>query len=267
MRKQHFPDTRYLDFLAKEAGEIITSNFQLGMKKEWKEDATPLTASDTQINELVIERFKHDYPHICVIGEEGSCQVDGAEYQVLCDPIDGTFPFCMGAPICAFCITVLKGDNPLSAVIYDPFMNRLWHANARGGAFLNNDPIRVSERNSVKGSMTCMVWWGGSGYNLHTVCEKIMNAGGKWMNPASIAYFGGLVASGEMEATIFPGPYGWETAAMSLIVEEAGGRATDLFGNPLRYGTDGKMQSCGHIISNGAVHDELMKLVAEAQNG
>lgn len=265
MRKQHFPDTRYLDHLAKEAGEIICSLFTLGMKKEWKKDATPVTAADKAVNDLVLKSFANDYPHIHVVSEEGNSEGAVTEYRVLCDPIDGTFPFCMGAPICAFCITVLKGDNPLSAVIYDPFMNRLWHANACGGAFLNNEPVRVSERKSVKGSMTCMVWWGGSGHNLHAVCGKLMNAGGKWMNPASIAYFGGLVASGEMEATIFPGPYGWETAAMSLIVEEAGGRATDLFGNNIRYGSDGKMISRGHVISNGFVHDELLKLVADAQ--
>ena len=237
------------------------------MAKEWKKDETPLTATDTEINDLVLFSFRRDFPHVHVISEEGNRNVDGSEYTVYCDPVDGTIPFCMGIPVSAFCISVVKDHLPLAAVIYDPFNDRMWHATRGQGTFLGENRVHVSQHPEVKRSNICMVWWKGSNHNLHSVCEKLMDAGAKWMNPASIAYFGGLVASGEMEATLFPGPWAWETAAMHLIVEEAGGKATDLFGNPLRYGTDGKMQSCGHIISNGAVHDELIKLVAEAQNG
>lgn len=260
-----YPNSTYLRDLAEEAGSIIRANFKLGMAKEWKEDETPLTVTDTAVNNLVLKVFRRDYEHIQVIGEEGSNEVQGAEYRVYCDPVDGTIPFCMGIPVSAFCISVVKEHTPLVAVICDPFNHRMWHATRGQGAFLGTNRVQVSRHTEIKRSNICMCWWGGSGYNLHGVCQKLMDAGAKWMNFASIAYFGGLVASGEMEATIFPGQYAWETAAMSLIVTEAGGKATDLFGDPIKYGDDGKMLSHGHVISNGLVHDELLRLVRDAQ--
>ncbi len=108
-----------------------------------------------------------------------------------------------------------------------------------------------------------MVWWKGSSFSLHAVCAKLMDAVAIWGNPLTIAYYGGLLASGEQDATIFPGRKGWETAAMQLIAEEAGGRATDIHGNSLHYGPKGEIE--GHIISNGLIHDELIRIVGSCQ--
>ncbi len=283
-----YPDARYLSVLASRCGEIMLKNFQLGMKKEWKSDETPLTASDEDINKLVLAGIGLSHPKVRVIGEEGSNDVTDAEYTVLCDPVDGTIPFCLGIPVSAFCISVIKGNEPLVAVIYDPFQKRMWVAEKGKGCQLHtgldcdiaeespdpsyapsNDwfpclmgsgkPVTVSKHPTVHRSNICMVWWKGSDYELHDVCKGLMDAGAKWMNPCSIAYFGGLVASGELQATIFPGKNGWETAAMQLIVEEAGGKVTDIYGKPMQYGPKGEIR--GHIISNGLIHDELVAIV------
>ena len=90
-----------------------------------------------------------------------------------------------------------------------------------------------------------------------------MDAGAKWMNFASVAVFGGLIASGQIEASIFPGQKAWETGAMQVIVEEAGGKVTDIYGKPMRYGPNGEIE--GHIVSNGWIHDELVEIVRECQ--
>jgi fructose-1,6-bisphosphatase/inositol monophosphatase family enzyme len=79
------------------------------------------------------------------------------------------------------------------------------------------------------------------------------------MEPYSIAYLGALVSSGKLEGTIFPSSKGWETAAIQLLVEEAGGKVTDIYGNAMQYGPEGQIN--GHIVSNGSVHDELLKIV------
>jgi len=288
VRNTDYPDAQYLAVLASTCGAIMLENFQLGMKKEWKSDETPLTASDEAINKLVIDQISLSYPKVRIIGEEGSHDVPGAEYTVLCDPVDGTIPFCLGIPVSAFCISVVKGNQPLAAVIYDPFQKRMWVAEKGNGCRLYTGDfecstgkyypvsgesytvlngaimsaqktVSVSKHPAVHRSNICMVWWRDSGYELHDVCKLIMDAGAKWMNPCSIAYFGGLVASGEMEATIFPGTCGWETAAMQLIVEEAGGKVTDIYGRPMKYGPKGQIE--GHIISNGLVHDQLVAIV------
>jgi len=241
----------------------MRKNFGLGMRREWKYDETPLTATDTAVNELVLESLRRDFPQVHVIGEEGNHEVHGAEYTVFCDPMDGTIPFCLGVPVSSFCISVVRGNVPLVGVIYDPFARRLWQAARGQGSFLNDESVSVSRHQSVFRSNICMVWWKDSPYNLHAACQKLMDAGAKWINPASIAYFGGLVASGEFEATIFPGRKAWETAAMHIIVEEAGGKVTDIHGNEMRYGANGEIE--GHIVSNGVIHEELVAIVRDCQ--
>jgi len=72
-----------------------------------------------------------------------------------------------------------------------------------------------------------------------------------------------LLASGRLEATIFPGQMGWETAAMQVIIEQAGGKVTDIFGKKISYGSKGEIN--GHITSNGFLHDKLVALVQSCQ--
>lgn len=281
----------YLRTLALEAGAIMKENFNPAMEKEWKEDETPLTVTDVQINRLVLKRVENDFPDVHFVGEEGSREVPNAKYAVYLDPVDGTIPFAAGIPVAAFCVAVIDLETglPVSAVIYDPFQERIWTADKDEGTYFwtkkwnpphpgYNPPYtgcragyhsweckatHVSSHQTVKRSGICMVWWKDSSYDLHDVADSLMHEGAKWTNPCSIAYFGGIVASGGLEATISPGDRAWETAAMALIVEEAGGKATDIYGRPLRFGLDCRMN--GHIISNGFIHDELVELVRRQQ--
>lgn len=281
MNTETYPTTDYLRLLARKAGVITRKNFTLGMGKEWKGDESPQTVTDTQINDLVIEEIGRDFPGVSLIGEEGSREVSGARYLAIFDPVDGTIPFSVGIPVSAFCITIvdLETLQAVSAVIYDPFQDRMWFADKGKGAMIerpsNNNSafisfgsstgttvelVKVSEHSTIHRSHICMVWWKGGPYKqeMYGVSDRLMEAGAKTISPASIAYFGGLVASGALEATIFPGDQAWETMAMQLIVEEAGGKATDLFGKPIKY-VPGKMR--GHVISNGLFHDELVELI------
>lgn len=262
MKTEHFPNQTQLVGMAYQAGEIMRKAFVPGMKREWKEDHTPLTESDTAINRLVIAQLEHDYPHITVIGEEESRIVEDSEYLVLVDPIDGTIPFCQGIPASTFCISVLKNGVPIVAVIHDPYCNRTWSAEKGRGTMLNGEPVRVSEHGALAQSTVSIMWWKGSIGNLNKVCDEIVDSNAKWLNLCSVAIAGGLIASGDLAASIFPGQKAWETAAMQLLVEEAGGTATDLYGNKLVYGKDLKIP--GHIMSNGRIHDELVAMVTRA---
>ncbi len=264
MAKPEYPDYICLRRLALKAGKIIVRNFGDGSRSA-KEDGTPITLTDKIINQLVVEAISCDFPDVEVKGEEGCNNVDGAKYRVIFDPLDGTFPFLFGLPISSFCISVIETERgiPLVAVIYDPFCKRMWHAVRGEGAFLNGKPIRVSQRNCINGSVIGMIWWKNSPYHLNRVCDKLTGVGATCFNPLSIAILGGLIASGKMEATIFPGRNVWETPAMQLIVEEAGGKTTDIHGKEIRYGPDNTIQ--GHIVSNGLIHNELVAIVASCQ--
>lgn len=261
MNDNDYPNVHYLRRLALKVGDVMRRNFGLGMQREWKADDTPLTATDTKINKGVVQAIKRDYPHVRVIGEEGNYEVDDAEYTVYTDPVDGTLPFCHGVPIAAFCIAVVKGTRPLAAVIYDPFQKRLWHATRGGGTLLNDRLVRVSKHATFARSHLCLVWWKGSRYNFHSLSARLMEEGANWFYPQSLAYFGGLVAAGEFEGTLFAGQHVWETAAMDLIITEAGGRVTDLCGHKPDYTKPHGLM--GHIASNGVLHKAILRLVKE----
>lgn len=263
--KNYYPDVLYLCSLAKECGDIIIANFNPGMEKEWKTDDTPLTVTDVTINNDVCAAISRDYPHIRVIGEEKSIEIPTTEYAILCDPVDGTIPFSHGLPISTFCIAVLKDGVPIAGVIYDPFLQRMWHAERDKGSFLGKKKICVSDKQNLEHAM---VYAGvlhpkvfNSLYNPLLVISELARNKAITTDVFSIAYFGGLVACGEFDATIHPVTQGWETAAMQIIVEEAGGKATDIHGNNLHYNLQGEIQ--GHIISNGKIHDALVNLVQE----
>jgi fructose-1,6-bisphosphatase/inositol monophosphatase family enzyme len=256
----HIP-LSFLENLALKAGEIIRKGFSQvsKVKSEWKEDETPVTAADIAVNELVLNAFKEQYPDVCFIGEEGSNIVEGADWVVYCDPIDGTFPYATGMAISTFCISVLYKGQPTLAVIYDPFTDRMYKAEKGKGAFMNDIRLKVSEQKKVETKTHIhLIWWKGS-RSLNLLCAKLVEKGAAWMNFGTIGIVGGLIAAGQFEASVFPGNKVWETAAMSLIVEEAGGKCTDLEGNPINYLENGNMK--GHIVSNGWVHEELLAMV------
>lgn len=262
--KTDYPDAAYLCNLAKRCGDVILSNFNPGMKKEWKSDNTPLTVTDTNINTFVCTTISRDYPHIRIVGEEESHDVENAEYTAICDPVDGTIPFSHGLPISTFCIVILKGHTPLVGVIYDPFMKRMWHATRNKGSFLGTKRSKVSRHALLEKSMLYAVILNSrnpSFYDTTLLGQRLAEEYAIIIDAAAIAYFGGLVATGEFDATIHSGTKAWETAAMQIIVEEAGGKATDIYGNDLCYGHQGEMQ--GHIISNGKIHDALVKIIEE----
>ena len=244
--------------LAQEAGKIIRKNFMLGMKKEWKEDNTPLTETDLAINKLVLDSIKKEFPSHSLIAEEESNFNENSEFVWVCDPLDGTIPFSHGIPTCVFSLALVKKGEVILGVVYDPFMDRMFFAEKGRGAFLNNKKIHVSDSKTIKSKLTCVVpRMKKAPYDLSDFAKELMKREAIPINLMSITYMGALVANGEFIATAFPETHPHDTAALKVIVEEAGGKVTDLFGNEQRYDRDIK----GHLITNGLIHKELVELI------
>jgi fructose-1,6-bisphosphatase/inositol monophosphatase family enzyme len=137
------PYTTHLDFaekLAREAGALMRQNFTLGMKKEWKSDMTPLTATDLAVNALALRRIEDAYPADAIISEEGSIKKD-SEYAWVCDPVDGTMPFSHGLPTFVFSLALTRQGESVAAVVYDPICDRLVRAEKGEGVFMNGRPL------------------------------------------------------------------------------------------------------------------------------
>lgn len=245
--------------LALAAGEIIRRNFVLNMKKEWKPDATPLTESDLLINQMVIDAVTKTFPDHSVLSEEGDFFSDQSEFVWVCDPLDGTVPFAHGIPLCTFSLALTHQGKSILGVIYDPFMDRMYVAEKGRGAFLNDKKIQVSDSDTFKQSLFGIVYWKSAPFDFSLMTEFLRNEQAKIVVVASIAYMAALVAGGQFAATLFPGDKPHDSAALKVIIEEAGGRVTDVYGKEQRY--DRPIR--GHIASNGILHARLVALMRE----
>lgn len=245
--------------LAMEAGEIMRKNFVFGMKKKWKiKDNTPVTATDLKINKLLLDRVKKIFPEHNVLAEEESDMSRKSEYVWVCDPVDGTIPFSHGIPLSTFSLALVKNGESILGVIYDPFSNRLFYAEKGKGAFLNNKRIQVSKKKDFKGvAANCEFFekaiFDASKLSVYLELEK----GIKMMKMCSYVYSAALVAAGEFVFSIYPWNYAHDGATAKIIVEEAGGKATNFFGKDQKYDRDIK----GQIVSNGLLHNDILKLV------
>lgn len=241
--------------LARSAGEIIRDNFSLGMKKEWKENNTPLTVTDTQINSLVIKKIKESFPDHSILGEEGS-SLQESDYMWVCDPIDGTLSFSHGIPISTFSLALTQKGISILGVVYDPFMDRLFFAEKGKGAFLNDNPIHVSTKGNLATAVVDIEAQRPSQYNLDALRIALDKKSVVLMSLRAAIYAGMLIAAGATDGLLFAYDTVWDAAATKVIVEEAGGICTDMQGNDQRY--DKPMH--GFIASNGAIHSQLVEM-------
>ncbi len=250
----------YLDFavsLARKAGGIMRKNLTLGMRKRWKADESPVTVTDLAINSMVILAVKKRFPGHDILAEEESSITHHGEYLWVCDPVDGTIPFSHGIPTCVFTIALLRHGTPVVGVIYDPFMDRMFCARAGKGATLNGKRISVSRDTALPRTITGAIDWGTAPYDLTALSVALDRAGSCPLVFGSVTYMYALIACGEIAAVAFAGSKSHDTAASALIVEEAGGKATDLHGKPLRLDRENE----GYLLSNGHIHAKMLALL------
>lgn len=248
-----------LQSIAYLAGGVMKTYFtHFGMERIVKTDTTPLTAADTEINQLVIDHVRRLSKDVDIIGEEESDRKE-SEWQIICDPVDGTFPYSWGMPVATCMLGLMYHRMPVMGLIYDPFMDRLYHAELGKGAFMNKTRLKVSAAAQAKDRpILGYVSWPKCPYNILKVCQYLEERGVTSINLCSIGYIEAAVATGEFAATLFPGTKHHDTAPGHIIVEEAGGRVTDVFGRPLTYANN---EIEGHIMFNGRIHDLIVEAV------
>jgi fructose-1,6-bisphosphatase/inositol monophosphatase family enzyme len=244
--------------LAKETGKMMRDAFGLQTASSWKEDDTPLTEADTAINRLVVQKVQQAFPDDGVLGEEESFETKRSRLWVV-DPIDGTYSFTLGAPLSTFCLALVIDDQPVLGVVYDPYMRRMFWAQRGKGAFVNSVRVRVSGSKSMKHNYVILSSRAiKEGKSTGALFDQVEASGSKAFNFRSFAYSGCLVAAGSAVAAIIGRPKPWDVAAAIVIIEEAGGKVTDLSGKTRRYD-----DSDGMIFTNGFVHEHMLELVSQ----
>ena len=253
----------YLDFakkLAKDAEAIALKYFGFETETTWKEDNTPLTKADTEINDLIIKRINETFPAHSIYGEEKSLIKDGSKYIWVCDPIDGTYAFSCGLPIFVFSLAVVDQSTgqPVLGLVNDPVMKNMYWAVKGGGAFRNDIKIFTSKNDTLTNTYLNSGASGRTvGFSNLPLMKLLSEKKCLVLRYPSFIYGGIQVANGKYVGAVLYTKAGHDVAALKIITEEAGGKVTDLNGDERRYDQDG----LGCIISNGILHEEILECV------
>ena len=248
---------QYLEFakeIASKAKEIMLKYFSCDNGSSYKYDQTIVTKADTEINDYLITMVKEVYPDHSVDGEEQ--QFGDSRYVWVCDPVDGTAMYARHIPTAVFSLALVLDGEPIVGVIYDVFTDSLYSAIKGKGAYKNNDLIHVNDiRLNDMRSVSHFDMWPKCEYNIY---DAIKELGEKtyFVSIGSVTHACACVANGDFNLVIFPGTNhkNCDIAAAKVIVEEAGGKVTDMFGNAQRYDRDIN----GAILSNGIIHEEVI---------
>ena len=251
----------YLEFaisIAKYAGKEITDKFSSIENIQFKDDRTPVTEVDKKINHYLIEKVMEKYPNHSVIGEE-EVSSNTSDYVWVCDPVDGTGMFTDSIPVCVFSLALVVDGVVQVGVVYDPFLENMYTAIRGEGAFCNGSKITVNKLHlGDLGYRLNYEMWNGSLYDTMHIAKNMLGKV-KISSIGSVARSCMAIATGNFSCDLFPGTEhgNCDIAASALIVEEAGGKVTDFFGNTQRYDDAIK----GAIISNGVSHEEILEQV------
>lgn len=223
---------------ARQAGKIINrASLDLdALKIGVKQQSDYVTEVDRAAEAAIIQVLREAYPAYGILAEEsGLAGSDAdAEYQWIIDPLDGTTNFIHGVPQYAVSIGLARRGVVQHAVVYDVNRNEIFTASKGGGAFLNNQRIRVAKRAKLEEALI------GTGFP-YRVFEHIdaylamfrdlaqKTAGIRRPGAASLDL--AWVACGRMDGFWELGLSPWDMAAGSLLIREAGGMVSDLAGN------------------------------------
>ena len=246
-------DTIFLKDLSERVAVILRERFDpTGSEFTKKADKTKVTKTDIEVNEFVIEEVKKGLPEYCVLGEEVSYKKDSSTKTVVVDPIDGTSMFALGIPLFCFSAAVVEDGVPTSAVICNPMSKRTLLAQKGKGTMLveSGELLKVKNIKEIKNGLFNCSW-----RDEASIPRRIIKEGAGLFMIRGICEAGSLVATGAFLGAFYTGKHAYDVAAVKLIVEEAGGKVTNIKGDEQRY----DMDINGAVISNGAVHEEMLE--------
>jgi histidinol-phosphatase len=244
-------DLRFALELADAADAVTLPRFRaVDLDVETKPDLTPVTDADRAAERLLRERIADARPGEGVLGEEEGD--DGGETRWIVDPIDGTKNFTRGIPVWATLIALERGGAIVCGVASAPALGRRWWAARGAGAYRNGERLAVSGIASLEDASVSF-----SRSSLLGATERTLDVARRaWhMQPFSDFWAHLLVAEGALEVAFEHEMSPWDNAALQVIVEEAGGRFSDLAGAP-------RFDGGSAISTNGLVHDEVLALLS-----
>ncbi len=253
---------RYLEIAteaAREAGKILLEEFDRPLEITYKGDADLVTQADRKAEAVIVARLKKHFPGHSIAAEEGTGHELQSPFRWHVDPLDGTTNFAHGYPCFAVSIALAENETMLAGVVYNPVSGEMFAAARGEGATLNGKRIHVSKVEKLAKSLVCTGFPAHKRHanpNIHYYWDFTLRSHGV-RRDGSAALDLAFVAAGRFEGFWEFGLNPWDTAAGVLLVEEAGGRVTDLAGGPYRLGGP------SILATNSLVHEEMQRIAAE----
>lgn len=244
---------------AKAGGKIVREYFGKNLETIAKTSAADFrTKADVESETAILAILEKAYPEFDILSEERGETLNGSEYTIVVDPLDGTNNFVSGIPNFTILITLLRGKHAIAGLIYHPMIDAAYYAEDGKGAFLNGAPIRVNnESDATHAALSFTAGYGNYAQqagivtsalydNLHL--KRVLS---NWSGAADAC----LVACGKLEAIINDGNEAYDVVASKIIGREAGAKITDINGNPEQDDTNTVF-----LMSNGtSLHEKILE--------
>lgn len=239
------------------AYEMFRRRDELVIESKGLQDMVSAADQETEayIRAVVSKQFAKDG----FLGEEGGMERGDADYLWVIDPIDGTACFVNGMHAWCLSIGVLLEGKPVIGVVYDPNSDEMFHAVSGGGAFVNDQPMRVSSAAEINEGVL------GVGFS-HRVpvsafvpfLDRVLSSGGMFIRNGSGALMLAYVAAGRLIGYFEPHINAWDCLAAIVLVQEAGGQVNDFFAE------DGLRRGNPIVASGPDLYPRLLALIAPA---
>jgi myo-inositol-1(or 4)-monophosphatase len=259
--------------LAEQAGRLLlgyqTTGLSANQIKTKRNQTDLVTEADVASERLILSAIRAHFPAHAIFSEESATgEPPDAEWLWMVDPLDGTTNFAHRLPIFAVNLALAHHGKIVLAVTHDPTGGHTFWAESGGGARMRSRgedrPLHVSEATSLSRCLMATGFPYDRATNpddnvaefvaLDRRCQAVRRLG-------SSALAAAWVAAGILDAYWETGVKPWDTAAGLLLVQEAGGAASDYLGQPWR------LNSRNILVSNGqpGVHLAILEVIAEAR--
>ncbi|MGH9904287.1 MAG: 3'(2'),5'-bisphosphate nucleotidase CysQ family protein [Pyrinomonadaceae bacterium] len=257
--------------LAREAGAAILEFYEGPLVIEQKnvsDDREPVTQADRIANDLIVRELQSRFPDDGILAEESVDSARRLEKQRvwMIDPLDGTNGFIDGNGDFAVQIGLAAAGECVLGVVYQPLSGMLYRAVRGEGTWIERpdvSPQRASVSNQQDLSMMRLA---ASRSHRSPRMDKVVKAFKvkEEVQRGSVGIKVGLIVEAQCDLYVHLSPRTkqWDTCAPEVILTEAGGRLTDLFGQPLRYNSVEVQNRNGILASNGISHERVVSALA-----
>ncbi|MCS7213458.1 MAG: inositol monophosphatase [Candidatus Calescibacterium sp.] len=245
---------------ALKSGELLKQYFYSDESRfEEKGISDWVSEADRKSEQAIVETLQEKFP-ADFVGEEFGERRKGSDFVWYIDPLDGTKNFVRKIPLFCVSIALAYKNEIVLGVVYSPIDQKMFWATKGGGAYMNSKRIKVSEERDLK---RCLVATGLPFRSKDFIDKHLSFYKNIFLKGAGIRHIGSAalemcyVASGAIDGFWEIGLSSWDLAAGSLIVKEANGIVSDIWGGNSFFET-------GCIIcSNREIYPEILKSTKE----